>query len=155
MEAIIILMGVTALIAFAFVYKSKADKKRKRDRIRNKITKTALEHTLEWTYTDIGAYRGIAWSAGSRKLLFVDAARDKEEIRLIDMNTIHACNLVESGHSGTVHKTIHTTSVELQLVPKDKGAIITIPFYKEELDGIYEKIPLTQKAQNWKTIISK
>ena len=155
MEAIIILMGVIMLIAFAFIYKSKADRRKKRNQIRDKIAETAQQHALEWTHTDIGAYRGIAWSSDSRKLLFVDMAKDKHDFQLIDMNAIHTCNLVESGHSGTVHKTIHTMSVELQLTPKDKGPVIAIPFYKEEIDGIYEKILLTQKAQNWKTILSK
>jgi hypothetical protein len=155
MEAIVILMGVITLIASAFIYKSKTEKKKKRNRIQNKISETAGQYTLEWTHTDIGDHRGIAWSSASRKLFFIDMAKDKEEFQLIDMNTIHTCNLVESGHSGTVHKTIHTTSVELQLVSKDKGPVITLPFYKEEVDGIYEKMLLTRKAQNWKDLLSK
>ncbi len=155
MEAIVIMMGIIILIAFAFIYKSKIDKKKKRNRIQDKISETAGQHTLAWTHTDIWDHRGIAWSSTSRKLFFIDMAKDKEESHLIDMNTIHTCNLVESGHSGTVHKTIHTTSVELQLVPKDKGPVITVPFYKEEVDGIYEKMPLTRKARDWKDILSK
>lgn len=155
MGAIIILMGAIVFIALAFIYKSKADRKKKRNRIKSKISETAKDHALEWSHTDISDHGGIAWSAVARKLLSIDFAKDQEKIHLIDMGNIHTCNLVESGHSGASSKTIHTTAVELQLVPKDKGAIIAIPFYREEVDGIYEKILLTQKAQHWKNILSK
>jgi|GEM_PF-1819956 len=155
MEAIILLMSAIALIAFAFIYKSKTDRKKKRNRIKNKISEASLEHNLEWSHVDIGLYRGIAWSAEKRKLFSVDMAREKETTQWIDMDNILACNLVESGHSGIARKTIHTTSVELQFTPRDKGAVIAIPFYQEEIDGIYEKILLTQKAQHWKSILSK
>ena len=153
-----ILFGVIALIIYIVIYTAKAESRKQRRALEQGVNEVAKQHSLEWTQVDIDRHRAIAWSAGKRILFFMDFTEANGKKQLIQMDRVEVCEVVNHYSPGSNKKqriaetNIHM--VELQLVFTDKSSVALL-MYNELTDGVFEKIRLSEKARNLKTLITK
>jgi hypothetical protein len=78
--------------------------------------------------------------------------------QLIHMGEVETCQVVNHYASGADKKAriaeTNISMIELQLVFTDKRSVALL-MYNELTDGVFEKIRLSEKARNLKTLIAK
>lgn len=151
----IIIIGSLALIIFAFVYNSKAKARKQQQILATLIAEAAKAQGLSWDQSDTGMHRAMAWSATHRLLAFAQFIDAKEHLSVISMQETSDCRLLETGHKEAGSGAHNITGVELKFSFKDQSReAVSLPFYSERHDGLYDKLILTQKARHWKELIS-
>lgn len=156
--AIWILFGSIAIIIYVLIYTAKSESRKQRRAFGQAIADAAKENFLEWTQVDIDRHRAIAWCAARRILLFMDFSVANGYKQLIQMDEVETCQVVNHYTPGVGKKTrtVETdiSMIELQLVFADKRSVALL-MYNELTDGVFEKIRLSEKARNLKTLIAK
>ena len=157
--AIIIIVSLS-LIIFGFVYNAKATTRKKKKLLANRINSIGQERGIKWNIEDIEQHRAIAWNTGSKTLAFVYAGPETIQEDLIDVNEIGSCQLfpttnMQLGATKASSEKI-VTRLDLQLFYKDRSKDpLSLCFYNEMVDGVYERPVQTNKATYWKELISK
>ncbi|HTN18788.1 MAG TPA: hypothetical protein VL092_13970 [Chitinophagaceae bacterium] len=153
---VVMLLGSIALIVFALVYKAKKNTKKQRLRFEEHLARTAAQHHLSWTTTEISRPRALAWSADKKILFFMDFPDERGRHHVIDMNHVAHCRLSEEWSTAEFVKgkkaERHVTGLNLVLFMQDKNTI-ELPLYREAEDGVLERARLSDKAAFWLQLI--
>lgn len=152
----VMLLGSIALIVFALVYKAKKNTQQQRLRFEEHLARTAEQHHLSWTVTDISRQRALAWSADKKILFFMDCPDEQGRHHVIDMSHVTHCRLSEEWSTAEFVKgkkaERHVTGVNLVLFMQDKNTV-ELPLYRETEDGVLERARLSDKAAYWLQLI--
>lgn len=156
--AVWILFGIIAIIIYLIIYFAKKEGRKQRRTLKQALAETAIQNSLEWTYTDIGRQRAIAWCAPKGILFFMDFAVTHGNRQLIRMAEVETYQIVNHYAMDADKKALVATTniirIELQFVFEDKRSVALV-IYNEHTDGVFEKISLSEKARNLKALIAK
>ena len=91
-------------------------------------------------------------------LIYVDSANDIHH--LIEISEITKVEIAKKGKNislqgkrGKPAKEEHIDSIELAVSIRNKD-VVYLPFYVEVYDGILDMLPLKEKAEKWKQLIT-
>ena len=154
---VMVLLGGIALVIAALVFSVKRKKKEQKQALAQAVGEQATLLQLSWTNIDIDHHRATAWSHPRRVLFYVDLS-DKQPIsQVINTALMKDCRIVNQYSESASIKSVliesNITKVDLQFTFITQPPV-SICLYDEHKDGIYEKIRLSEKARNLKTLIT-
>lgn len=150
--AAIIVAGLTIVTIF-FVRASRVQARKKKDAMHDLLMRSASQYGLLLTEHQIGK-DAIGIDEINNKMIFIQHIEKDPAVHIIDLANVKEA-MVMKRILKTGPKEEHIAKIELEVLFRS-GALapISLLFYEEIQDGVFEMKPLAEKAEYWKKKIN-
>lgn len=143
-----LIMAALIIVVIIPIYiLSRSHSKKRLQRLTQRFNALADEHQLliyeKESFTSIM----IGYDLTKRTVLFVKLVQENEESKVVQLENIAQCNVVDDNTNGG--------TTEIKLVLKDLKETIELSFYKQFIDNEMKMKLLKSKAEFWNQHINK
>jgi type II secretory pathway pseudopilin PulG len=156
----IIIILCLALAIAAMMYKTRKDARKQQHLLNDQLNTIATDGALHIDRKEVFHNRIVALDTTQKVLVYIKLADGGPVQHLVNLAQVTNCKVVHIGTTftkdagkGKKGDDRHVMFVILQL-SSGKDAITDITFYSEIEDGAMEKMPLTQKANDWCALLN-
>lgn len=139
---------ILALILLGVIvsWYNKKKKKKDNDKLRQEFNEFAIKNHLAIDKKQILNKNIIGIDRMNFKLIFLDRSTDPQQFHLIDLRDLSDCRLIKQRNNSNGH----ISHIFLQCIFNDKNkSNISLPFYNEINDDLFQMLRLSKKASYW------
>jgi hypothetical protein len=161
-NSVMIAIGIIVVLVFivwVFVIVSRKQAATKKAALLSRLHQLAREHDTTIGPSDILGARVIALDKEKGRIFYVDGSGDTTLTQVFDIESVSHCEVVSAGRrmvttsgKGKPKTDEHIDKVLVEVSIKGGGKV-SLLFYDEARDGVFEMLPLRQKAEKWKGLI--
>lgn len=134
------------LIGVILSWYNKKKKRKERDMLTKEFNEFAIRNNLAIDKKQTLNKNMIGIDRMNFKLIFLDRSTDPQEFHLIDLQELSDCRLIKQKN----HSNGHISHIFLQCIFNDKNKNdISLPFYNEINDDLFQMLRLSKKASYW------
>jgi hypothetical protein len=159
-NSVLIAIGIIVVLVFivwVFVIVSRNQAATKKKELLGRLHQLAREHDATIGPSDILGAKIIALDKAKGRIFYVDGSGDTTLTEVFDIESVSQCQVVSAGKrtliisgKGKAGKEEHIDKVLVEVSTRS-GNKISLLFYDEALDGVFEMLPLKQKPKNGRT----
>lgn len=155
-----ILIASTILISLFFIHINKKSERKRNEKLLHLFHEAGSKHGLSFSSQEVLRNKIIGLDGLKRTLLIFEFA-NIESIICINMADIKNCTVTkeyESVNLGTEKKNRmekHLTSIGIQFHFTNRAEPVSVSFFDNGFNSVYETAELEAKAKDWVAILSK
>lgn len=157
--ALIIVLAVIIILSTLVIMHNTQIKQRKNS-ILFFFRNAGAAHNLSFTGQEILQDKVIGLDGPKRKLLIAEERSEEYEAQVIDLDDVRICKIKKVYAAINSHEyrknrpEDYLRTIALEFEFKAGGPSRLVPFFKSELNSVYEIPELETRARNWATILS-